>query len=221
MMPRVSIAELAAADIQLRPAEAVAIVSEIVCRMGRGELHGVPSPNVIRITRDGAVLVEGPMTTGDDVARAAHLLDDLLAGFDATPEYRASGALRLVVARALGSLDLPPYQSLSDFCDALSRFAADDLVGTAQGLFQAWERGRATRELLERESTPLTISDIRRARRATGMTLEQLASVAEVPATRLRDLEWGYMRYWPADDGGREQVIRYARAAGLDEGLVL
>jgi hypothetical protein len=42
-----------------------------------------------------------------------------------------------------------------------------------------------------------------------------------VPAVRLRDLEWGDVRAWPADADGRAQVVRYARAAGLDEQLVL
>ena len=42
-----------------------------------------------------------------------------------------------------------------------------------------------------------------------------------MPAIRLRELEWGYMRHWRPDADGRESVIRYARAAGLDEALVL
>jgi len=70
-------------------------------------------------------------------------------------------------------------------------------------------------------AAPLTISDIRRARRATGLSLDELAAVAEVPAARLRELEWGYLRNWKLDDAGRAQVIRYARAAGLDEAVVL
>src|SRR5687767_8882994 len=116
MSNRVSLAELAAADIRLRPAEAVAIVSAICTQHLTGTLAGIPSPGVIRLTREGDVLVEGPITTAQDVVvRAALLLTDLLPGYDALPEYRASGALRLVVARALGSLDLPPYDSLDEF----------------------------------------------------------------------------------------------------------
>jgi hypothetical protein len=37
----------------------------------------------------------------------------------------------------------------------------------------------------------------------------------------LRQLEWGYFINWPAGQYGRSQVIRYARAAGLDEDLVV
>ena len=221
MTPRISLAELTAADIQLRPAEAVAIVSEMCRRCTRGELRGMPTAGVVRITRDGDVVVEGPMNTGNDVEHAGDLLNELLAGFDSTPEYRASGGLRLVIARALGSLDLPPYASLEEFCAALDRFSSDDVTAVARALYYTYERGRATRELMRREQAALTISDIRRARRATGLTLEDVATVAEVPATQLRELEWGYMRNWRADESGRGQVIRYARAAGLDEGLVL
>lgn len=222
MPNRVSLAELAASDIRLRPGEAVAIVSAICDQRSAGTLPGIPSPGVIRLTREGDVIAEGPITTAqDEVARAALLLTHLLSGFDVLPEYRASGALRLVVARALGTIDLPAYASLSDFCAALSRFATDDVREVARGLFGAWERAHAARAFKVANGADLTISDVRRARRATGLSLHQVAAVAEVPPTRLRDLEWGYMRDWPATPDGRAQVIRYARAAGLDESIVL
>ncbi len=222
MTTRVSLAQLAAADIRLRPAEAVAIVSEICRRCANGQLRGVPPAGVIKLTREGAMTVEGPTTTGDDVARAAQLLNDLIAEFDAAPEYRASGGLRLVIARALGELDFPPYASLADFCSALRRFSGTERVDDiARALFHVWERACAPRALQSRPTGALTISDIRRARRATGLSLSDVAAVAEVPATQLRDLEWGYPRDWRADEEGKAQVIRYARAAGLDEGLVL
>jgi hypothetical protein len=221
MTSRVSLAELAAADIRIRPAEAVAIVSEICRQFRSGRITAVPSPGVIRLTSDGQVVVEGPITTGPgSVARAAHLLNDLLADVEAPAQYRASGGLRLVIARALGTLDLPPYASLEDFCAALARFAVPDLTAAAQTLYQAWASARAAREAAA-TAAPLTISDVRRARRATGLSLDDLAGVADVPVMRLRELEWGYMRHWRADAEGRDRVIRYARAAGLDERLVL
>jgi hypothetical protein len=222
MSNRVSLAELAAADIQLRPSEAVAIVSAICAQHIAGTLPGIPSPGVIRLTRDGDLIAEGPITTGQDtVARAALLLTDLLPGFSALPEYRASGPLRLVIARALGSIDLPPYRSLYEFRAALMRFVTEDVGDVARALFSSWERTTVTRAFNAASRADLTISDVRRARRATGMSLGYLASVAEVPSKRLRDLEWGYMREWPATAEARAQVIRYARAAGLDESIVL
>ena len=221
MTRRVSLAELADADIQLRPSEAVALVIEVCRRRQAGELRGVPSPGVVRLTADGEIVIEGPVTTGEEVALAAQLLDGLLAEFDAVPEYRASGALRLVVGRALGTHDLPPYHALGEFSEALKRFSSVDAGDTARMLFLAWDRARATRELRTAAPAELTISDVRRARRATGLNLTEIATIAEVPQTQLRDLEWGYMRSWRADQNGRAQLVRYARAAGLDERLVV
>jgi DNA-binding transcriptional regulator YiaG len=221
MTTRVSLAELAAADIQLRPAEAVSVVVEICRQYSSGVLRGIPSPGVIRFTSQGEVVAEGPMTTDDgDVRRAAHLLADLLPDFGAAAEYRASGGLRLVIARALGTLDLPPYATLDQFCAALGRFAVTDLALTARSLFHEWEQRQATRR--PPDPVPeLTISDIRRARRATGLSLDDIAAVSEVPAARLRELEWGDFRTWRADDEARLDVLKYARAAGLDEQIVL
>jgi hypothetical protein len=219
---RVSLAELAAADIQLHPAEAVAVVVEICRQYSSGRIPGIPSPGVIRLARDGAIVAEGPIPTGAEsgVRRAAHLLRDLLPDFDTPAAYRASGGLRLVLARALGTIDRPPYATLEELCDALARFSVEDLGMAVRSLFHAWEEALATRR---RAGPPasLTISDIRRARRATGLSLDELAAVAEVPAARLRELEWGDVRNWKMDDAGRDQVIRYARAAGLDEAVVL
>jgi hypothetical protein len=216
----VSLAELAAAGMQLLPAEAVTIAAEMGRQHARGEIPGIPSPGIIRVTRDGEVLAQGPMTREEaGVSRAAHLLDDLLPGVDAPADYRASGGLRLVLARALGTLDLPPYASLDEFCAALTRFAGPDPVATARGLFRRWEERQVPAPAVA--APELTISDIRRARRATGWSLDDLSAVADVPAARLRELEWGYVRNWRADEDARNRVRRYARAAGLDEALVL
>jgi len=111
MNTRVSLAELAATRIPLRPSEAIAIVDEVCRRCEDGLVRGIPTVGVIRLSRSGHLSIEGPTDTGDDVVRASQLLNDLLPGFDATPEYRASGALRLAIARGLGTLDLPVYES--------------------------------------------------------------------------------------------------------------
>ena len=156
--------------------------------------------------------------------------------------------LQLAVARALGTLDLPPYGSLEAFVESLNRFAAADPAGAiaevvrssveaaavcppepdAQALpvvaaqVQPFVTARATgarAHLLQGES--LTISDIRRARRATGVPLVEIAERSRIPVGLLRQLEWGYLFNWPKGRYGRTQLVRYARAAGLDEELVL
>jgi hypothetical protein len=213
MGTRVSLAELAATGLILHPAEAAAVVVDLCRQLGRGEIRGIPSTHVIRLTLEGAVVAEGPITTDrPPIAKAAQLLNDLLPPFNAPPPYRVPGGLRLVVARALGTLDLPPFESLDEFCAAISRFATADLATTARNLYHAWEIANTPRVL--------TISDVRRARRATGLSLEDISSACGVSAGLLRELEWGYLKNWRKDAIGRSWLSGYAKASGLDEQLV-
>ncbi|HZB24883.1 MAG TPA: helix-turn-helix domain-containing protein [Vicinamibacterales bacterium] len=254
-----SLADLSAVGVRLRPVEAVTIVRELASQVSRGEIAGVPSAHVVRLSPAGSVFVEGPVAAGGRaVARAAQLLETLLPGFDAPPEFRAPGALRLVIARALGSVDLPPYATLDAFAEALDRFAAPDLEPIVQHLAASWaetiaaaqdgdaadaddedradldpadqrECDEATERVLESfapavalpPETELTVSDVRRARRATGLTLAQVAERSRIPGTLLRELEWGLLQNWPSGHYGRIQLVRYARAAGLDEEVVV
>ena len=222
-----SIADLAAAGLRLSPAEAVTITRELTLRAHAGDLPGIPSSTVLRFTSDGGIVCEGPVVAGQSVERAGRLLESLLPGFDAPPELRVPGALRLVVARALGTLDLPAYSTLDEFADALARFTAGDpqtviraLVGTWRGVVDgaapepADEGGDGT------ESVDLTISDVRRARRSTGLRLADIAERSRIPVSLLRELEWGYFVNWPDGQYGRSQLVRYARAAGLDVEVV-
>lgn len=249
----VSLADLAAAGVRLRPVEVVTVVRELVLQVARGEAPGMPSAHVIRLSPSGSAFIGGPVAAGGrSVTRAAQLLDTLLPGFDAPPEFRAPGGLRLVVARALGTVDLPPYATLDAFGDALARFAAPETAPLVRQLVASWAESVAAErpeddldaegaepeendiELTERvlESfapavpmptigNELTVSDVRRARRATGLTLTQVGERSRIPVALLRELEWGYLRNWPAGHYGRTQLVRYARAAGLDEEVVI
>jgi hypothetical protein len=248
-----SLADLTAAGVTTTYVEAVTIVRDVVLRASRGDLPGVPSAHVIRVSGSGLVSVEGPVAADDQaVRRAAHLLEAMLPGFDAPADLRVPGALRLVVARALGTLDLPPYKTLEELADALSRFASPDLQATVRHLMDrraasvlaqvppasedpvppapilelaeaedAEDRGAASPVRLEPRDTALTISDIRRARRATGLTLAQISERSRISQRLLVELEWGYLRNWPASYFGRTQLVRYAQAAGLDDHLVI
>ena len=256
----VSLADLAAAGIRLRPSEAVTIAREVALQVVRGQFAGVPSPNVLRLSSTGTVLVEGPVAAGGrPVVRVAQLRDAMLPGHDGPhedgSEFRVPGGLKLVVARALGTLDLPPFGSLDAFVDALDRFAAADPVTVIAKIVASTVEATAAR-LPEQDADPgppvsahvqpfatgqvqpfavvrpiearplqsrasLTISDIRRARRATGVPLAKVAERSRIPVDLLRQLEWGYFFNWPRGRYGRTQLVRYARAAGLDEELVL
>ena len=220
MYSRVSVAELIDSDVPLRPDEAVTIVRDVCRQYASGSLRGIPNPTVIRLTHDGSILVEGPVSQDHSpVPAAAALLSELLPGFGTPHGFKVPGGLRLVLARASGTLDLPPFVDVADFCRALERFGAADCPSTVRALFQSW----AARQDADAGGEPaaLTISDIRRARRATGLTLEEVSRSSGIPAEKLRELEWGYVRAWTADADGREALGRYARAAGLDEDLVV
>ncbi len=229
--------------------EAVTIVREVALQVVRGQIAGVPSAHVVRLSPNGSVSIEGPVAAGGrPVVRLAQLLDSLLPDRDAGSEFRVPGGLKLVVARALGTLDLPPYGSLEAFVESLDRFAATDpapaiaavvvssveaaAVRPAEPVAQALPAVAAQVQpfVAARPTEPhvpqlrgesLTISDIRRARRATGVPLVKVAERSRIPIGLLRQLEWGYFFNWPKGRYGRSQLVRYARAAGLDEELVL
>jgi hypothetical protein len=243
------LADLSAASVRLRPFEAVTLVRELVLKVARGEVAGVPSSHVIRLSASGAISVEGPVAAGGrPVMRAAQLLESLLPSSSPGHQFHVPGSLKLVVARALGTLDLPPFPSLEAFAEALGRFAATDPRAMVANLVMAWADSssraaggsgdQATEEASATNVEPflalrgldlrgpsaastLTVSDIRRARRATGMPLAQVAERSRIPVGLLRQLEWGYLFHWPGGFYGRTQLIRYARAAGLDEQLVI
>jgi hypothetical protein len=218
----VPLVELAAA-VPLEPLEAVTIVREVLRRVLEDELPGVPSAHVIRLSHSGELSIEGPIAAnGSTVGRAAQLLETLLPPFDA--HIRVPGALRLIVGRALGTLDLPPYQSLEAFADALARFGAIDPAECVRQLvasrFERPDTPVLAGEAATQRDPTITVSDIRRARRATGVPLSEISRRCQVPTHLLRQLEWGYLANWPASHVGRRLLIGYARAAGLDEELV-
>lgn len=199
---------------------------ELCSQVRDGRLRGVPSLHVIRLTKQGDVIAEGPVSAGGAaVAGAADLLNGLLPGFEAPPEFRASGGLRIAIARALGTLDCASFESLDAFCAAIQRFAAPDVRAVARDLYASWEGAMSARKaaavFANDAASEMTISDVRRARRATGVTVAELSERSRIPAFLIRELEWGYLRNWPAGLYGRSQLVRYARAAGLEEGLVV
>src|SRR4030095_4096226 len=121
---RISLADLSAVGILLRPIDAVTIVRELTVQLAAGELPGVPSLHVIRLASTGAVSIEGPVAAGSrPVARVAQLLESLLPTPDGRGDDPVPPDLRRVIARALGSSKFPPWPSLDSFAEALSRFS--------------------------------------------------------------------------------------------------
>ena len=223
--PTIALAELAAGRVGT--VEAVTIVREIANRIAQGSLPGVPSPQVIRLSASGSIMIEGPIAAdARTVGHAAYLLQTLLPSSGLPARSRVPGALRLVIARAMGTLDLPPYASLGAFADALARFAAPDASLCIEALVLSRTLDRPVPESLPvavnaLDAGAMTISDIRRARRATGLTLTDVSDRTGIPAPLLCELEWGYLRRWPAPAAARRLLLRYARATGLDDEVVL
>ncbi len=229
-MPRadaVSLANLAAAGVRLRPTDAVTIVRALVAQVADGRLPGVPSAHVIRLAPSGAVAVEGPVVaSGTPLPRAAQLLAALLRGSQRHPAEPTR--LRRVIAQALH--DPSGFATLGDFSSALAPFAARDSASAIRNLTsrvsEAEPAAGAGQEAAAGASggqavSGMDISDIRRARRDTGLSLDEISSRSRIPVAMLRQLEWGYLRNWPSGLYGRTQLARYARAAGLNRQVVL
>ncbi len=70
-------------------------------------------------------------------------------------------------------------------------------------------------------SAGATLGELRRARRANGFMLEQVAERSRIPRALLEQLESGDMTAWPAGLYGRTQLVRYARASGFDPDMVV
>jgi hypothetical protein len=136
-MGRVSLAELKAAGVAIPAEDAAAIVREICRRHAGGTLEGIPEPQGITLSRDGALSVAGPLKTDAPILGAAALVEQLASE---TP-----GALRLMLARAAGLLDLPPFASLDEFSAALDRFAPIDAGDAARNLYRSWTPARGPR----------------------------------------------------------------------------
>ena len=219
-----SLADLAAAGIRLQPADAVAIAVEVVTQVQQGAIDRIPSSTELRFDSTGRIAVEPGQGDAPSVEAAACLLDDLLPSFD-DPAVRVPGALRIAIARARGTLDLPPYSSLDAFVSAVARFSSNDSCATVRALAAALPGGAPAGETGRKstavERPALTISDVRRARRSTGLTLAEISERSRIPVSLLRELEWGYFVNWPGGHYGRTQLIRYARAAGLDDRVVM
>jgi len=224
-IPSISLVELVAG--RLGTVEAVTIVREIAIRIMEGSLPGVPSPQIIRLTSAGSIAVEGPIAAdARTVVHAAYLLETLLPDPDVRTLDRVPGGLRLIIGRALRTLDLPPYPSLEAFAEALTRFAATDATLCIQALVLSRRMEQAPPEPLpvtinSTDTDAISISDIRRARRATGLTLTDIADRTGIPAPLLCELEWGYLHHWPAPAAARRLLLRYAHATGLDDQIVL
>ena len=117
-----SVAEVQQAGVTIEPEEAVAIAQRLLDTLSSGTEaagegpYGPPTAATVYLSDDGSVVCRGCQTT-PAVSEVAILLQSMLPRTTRIP-----GGLRYAIARALLDVDVPPYDSLDDFADTLSRY---------------------------------------------------------------------------------------------------
>src|SRR5437588_1159060 len=111
----VRLAHLISRGVLFQVHEAVAIVQALILTG-----VGAPAPENVDVSSDGSITCASasrPMSVAD----VARLLSPLLP-----PETRVPAALRYTVARGMGAVEAPPFDSLEAFSASLRRFEAGD-----------------------------------------------------------------------------------------------
>ena len=187
----VSLAELRKARVCLTADEAVAIAQQLIHRARTVQppvepepLAGPPSADNVYLNQDGSVICRGYDAT-PAVFEIAILLQSILPQGTTAP-----GALRYTIARALLEVDVPPFDSIQEFSDALVRFEHVDRADLVSGIVDRWQNAVRAASLAfpaaldRRRSGPLA-SDLRRhLREADARLYEQ--TLAAVPTVENR-----------------------------------
>ena len=193
MARTVSITELRRARIYLTADEAVAIAQQLIHRtravpvpVEPEPLAGPPSADNVYLNQDGSVCCRGYDAT-PAVFEIAILLQSILPQGTTVP-----GALRYTIARALLEVDVPPFDSIQEFSEALTRFERVDRGYLVRGLVDRWQETVRAAALafpaaLDRRRTGPLASDLRRhLREADARLYEQALAAAPVVATRVQ-----------------------------------
>jgi hypothetical protein len=183
MRTSASIAELQNTGVKFEADEAVAIAQQLIealrhCdNFGIEPPYGPPTPANVVLKADGSVACVGCHTT-PAVSEVAIFLDTLLpAGSPRVP-----GGLRYAIARGLLDVDVPPFDSLEEFSDALARFEHGARDAAVRGVLSRAGgcMALARRTPAERRRAQANVSELRRALREADVRLYQqhLATVA-------------------------------------------
>jgi hypothetical protein len=106
--------------------EALAIAQELIARR-----DGVPTVDNVQLSSDGSATCINPRGT-PRVSDVAALLQALLP----TTPGQVPAALRYTLARGLGVVEAPPFESLDAFSESLARFEAGHRHGVIRALLQ-------------------------------------------------------------------------------------
>ena len=119
-----SVAEVQDAGVTIEADEALAIAQELIAALRNGDnAHvvrppfGPPTPANVYLGADGSVICRGCEST-PGVSEMAIFLQAMLPD----QSVRVPGGLRYTIARALLDVDVPPFASLDDFAETLTRY---------------------------------------------------------------------------------------------------
>ncbi len=211
-----------ARSVAINPPQSAAIVSLVCSRLERWIAAKNPDNVVIPSLADLAVDRGGHLwwyrgravPQARAIAAVGALLDSLL---QQGPPGRVPAGLLYVVARATDPRHLAPFASLADLRSAVARHAPEQPAFAIDGLLAQYLMAASGCEPLRDDSS---ISDVRRLRRAGGVTLPRIAEDTGIPLSLLRELEWGVFANWdPAYASGSLEA--YAERAGLDSDQVM
>src|SRR6185503_10156791 len=128
--------------------------------------YGPPTAATVVLNADGTVSCSGCGST-PAISEIAIFLDALLpAGSPRVP-----GGLRYAIARALLEVDVPPFDSLDAFSEALARHERGD-------------RSEAVRRLLQRAESPCGLAAVARAERRRALREADARLYAQQHAAR-------------------------------------
>jgi hypothetical protein len=183
---RASIAEVLGSGVPLTVSEAVAIaraalVFDLAQATSAGASSGRPLPDTIFVESDGSIVSRhGAPPAISDVAVLLRTL--LPPGSPGVP-----GGLRYAIARALGEVDAPPFDSPEDFSIILSRFQTADGPALAHGLLtriDAGENANSRRTADRRRPNGATVTNLRRALREADSQLYERQRSADAQVTK-------------------------------------
>jgi len=146
MRRKISVAEVLAADIRLKPEEAIAIAQQLIQPDSGGaesQPHpsranppfGPPTLENVFLESSGRVSCTTSEAT-PAVSEVARFIEQLLP----SDGIRIPGSLRYTLARAQLEVDAPPFDSLEEFAEALARYERGD---RAEHVCRVLDRARA------------------------------------------------------------------------------
>jgi len=183
MTTTASIAELQQARVTLEAGEAVAVTQQLIqaLRQCDGDAgveppYGPPTASNVILNADGTVTCAACGTT-PAISEIAIFLDTLLP--PGSP--RVPGGLRYLIARGLLEVDVPPFDSLDDFSQALQRHEREPRVEVVRRLVQRAESACA---VVRADRRRARTTELRRALREADVRLYAHHLAAERPIGR-------------------------------------